>query len=132
MKKKAIITDKAPRPVARYSQGIKVGNTLYVQGIIALDPRSGKLVAGAIKPQTERVLKSLKAILEKAGLSLGDVVKVTVFLADLKDYPAFNETYGRYFRAEPPPVRSTVQARLPLGALVELDAIAARSGGTAR
>ncbi|MBI2438073.1 MAG: hypothetical protein HYV36_04575 [Lentisphaerae bacterium] len=124
MNKTVIATDKAPKPLGRYSQGIKVGNTLYVQGIIALDPPRGQLVAGGIKPQTERVLESLEAILEQAGLGLPDVVKVTVFLANLEDYPAFNEIYGSYFSAELPPVRTTAQARLPLGALVELDAIA--------
>lgn len=126
MSKTVIKTDRAPKPVARYSQGIKVGNTLYVQGTIALDPQTGKLVAGGIEPQTERIFASLKAILEQAGLALADVVKVTAFLANLEDYPKFNEIYGRHFSAEPPPVRTTVQAKLPLGALVEIDAIAAQ------
>ena len=126
MSKTAIKTDRGPKPVARYSQGIKVGNTLYVQGTIALDPQTGKLVAGAIEAQTERVFESLKAIIEKAGMTLADVVKVTAFLTNLEDYPKFNEIYGRHFTAEPPPVRTTVQAKLPLGALVEIDAIAAR------
>lgn len=126
MNKTAITTDKAPRPVARYSQAIKVGNTLYVQGIIPLDPRTGKLVAGKIAPQTEQVFESLQAILAASGLGLADVVKVTVFLANLADYSAFNEIYARHFTAEPPPVRTTVQATLPLGALVEVEAIAAR------
>ncbi|MDD5677733.1 MAG: Rid family detoxifying hydrolase [Kiritimatiellae bacterium] len=126
MSKIVIKTSGAPKAVARYSQGIKVGNTLYVQGVIALDPPTGKLVAGAIEPQTERVLASLKAIVEASGMTLADVVKVTAFLANLEDYPKFNEIYGRHFNAEPPPVRTTVQAKLPLGALVEIEVIAAR------
>ena len=126
MSKTVIKTDRAPKAVARYSQGIKVGNTLYVQGVIALDPQTGKLVTGTIEPQAERVFESLKAIVETAGMTLADAVKVTVFLANLEDYPKFNEIYGRHFSAEPPPVRTTVQAKLPLGALVEIEVIAAQ------
>jgi len=125
MSKTVIKTEKAPKAVARYSQGIKVGNTLYVQGVIALDPATGKLVAGGIEPQAERVFESLKAIVETAGLTLADVVKVTAFLSNLEDYPKFNEIYGRYFMADPPPVRTTVQAKMPLSALVEVEVIAA-------
>ena len=126
MSKTVIKTDRAPKAVARYSQGIKVGNTLYVQGVIALDPQTGKLVTGTIEPQAERVFESLKAIVETAGMTLADAVKVTVFLANLEDYPKFNEIYGRHFSTEPPPVRTTVQAKLPLGALVEVEVIAAQ------
>jgi len=126
MSKTVIKTDRAPKAVARYSQGIKVGNTLYVQGVIALDPQTGKLVTGTIESQAERVFESLKAIVETAGMTLADAVKVTVFLANLEDYPKFNEIYGRHFSAEPPPVRTTVQAKLPLSALVEVEVIAAQ------
>lgn len=125
MSKKVIWTDRAPKPVARYSQGIKVGNTLYVQGVVALDPQSGKLVEGGIAGQAARVFDSLRAILEQAGMTMADVVKVTAFLADLNDYAVFNEIYGRQFPADPPPVRTTVQAKLPLGAVVEVEVIAA-------
>ena len=125
MSKTVIWTDRAPKPVARYSQGIKVGNTLYVQGVIALDPQTGKLVEGDVQAQTTRVFKSLSAILQEAGMNLANVVKVTAFLSDLGDYAAFNEVYGRHFVSEPPPVRTTVQAKLPLGALVEVEVIAA-------
>ena len=124
MKKIKIVTDGAPQPVARYSQAIRVGDTLYVQGIIALDPRSGQLIDGGIGPQSERVFLSLQAILAEAGMAMADVVKVTAFLSDLNDYAVFNEIYGRWFAAEPPPVRTTVQARMPFDALVEVEVIA--------
>jgi len=124
MSKQAIISDSAPQPVARYSQGILAGNTLYVQGVIALDPKTNKLVEGPIALQARRVFESIKAIVEKAGLAMADVVKVTAFLSNLEDYPAFNAVYGEYFKADPPPVRTTVQAKMPFGALVEVDVIA--------
>lgn len=127
MLKQVIITDKAPKPVARYSQGILVENTLYVQGVIALDPADNRLVAGPMAVQARRVFDSIRAIVEKAGLTMADVVKVTAFLSDLDDYPAFNEVYRQYFMADPPPVRTTVQARMPFGALVEVDVIAVKS-----
>jgi len=127
MPKKVIISENAPRPVARYSQGILVENTLYVQGVIALDPAANKLVDGPMAVQARRVFDSIRAIVEKAGLTMADVVKVTAFLSDLDDYPAFNEVYRQYFMADPPPVRTTVQARMPFGALVEVDVIAVKS-----
>lgn len=125
--KQAIISDNAPKPAARYSQGILVDNTLYVQGVIALDPKTGKLVEGNIDVQARRVFESIKAIIEKTGLTMADVVKVTAFLSSLEDYPLFNAVYGQYFTADPPPVRTTVQARMPFGALVEVDVIAVKS-----
>ena len=127
MSKQVIITDKAPRPVARYSQGILVENTLYVQGVIALDPTTNKLVEGPMAVQARRVFESIKAVVEKAGLTMADVVKVTAFLSNLEDYPAFNEVYRQYFMADPPPVRTTVQAKMPFGALVEVDVIAIKA-----
>lgn len=127
MTKQVIMSDNAPRPVARYSQGVLAGNTLYGQGVIALDPRTNKLVKGKIEIQTRRVFESIKAIVEKAGLTMADVVKVTAFLADLDDYPVFNSIYQQYFMADPPPVRTTVQAKIPLGALVEVDVIAVKA-----
>ena len=126
MPKQAIMTDQAPRPVARYSQGILVDNTLYVQGVIALDPKTNKLLEGPIEIQARRVFESIKAIVTKAGFSMADVVKVTAFLSNLEDYPKFNADYGEYFMADPAPVRTTVQAKMPFGALVEVDVIAAR------
>lgn len=126
MARKVIVAENAPRPVTRYSQGILAGNTLYVQGVIALDPKTGKMVEGPMEVQARRVFESLKAIVEKAGLTMADVVKVTAFLSELSDYPAFNEVYSKYFMADPPPVRTTVQARMPFGALVEVDLIAVK------
>jgi len=125
--KQVIIADNAPKPVTRYSQGILVENTLYVQGVIALDPTTNKLTEGPMAVQARRVFESLKAIVEKAGLTMADVVKVTAFLSNLEDYPAFNEVYRQYFVADPPPVRTTVQAKMPFGALVEVDLIAVKS-----
>ena len=124
MSKKAVKTDNAPAPVARYSQGIKIGNTLYVQGVIALDPVSNKLIAGDICAQAKRVFESIGAILESASMTMADVVKVTAFLSDLKDYSGFNDVYSSYFTTDPPPVRTTVQARMPFGALLEVEVIA--------
>lgn len=119
-----ITTDKAPKPLARYSQAIRAGDTLYLQGLIAIDPDTGRVVDGDIGAQTKRVLESMKAILEAAGLGMENVVKVTAFLADMVDYAKFNETYNGYFRTDPPPARTTVGATLLLGARVEIDAIA--------
>ena len=124
MVKRTVKTDKAPVPVARYSQGIKVDTTLYVQGVIALDPKTNKLIDGDISAQSGRVFESIKAIVETAGMTMSHVVKLTAFLADLNDYPKFNEVYNSYFTQDPPPVRTTVQARMPFGALVEVDVIA--------
>ena len=126
MNKTAVQTTGAPTPLARYSQGIMVGNTLYVQGVIALDPASNKLIEGDIKTQSKRVFESIKAIVEAANMKMSDVVKVTAFLSDLEDYPKFNEVYNKYFTAEPPPVRTTVLAKMPFGAHLEVEAIACK------
>jgi 2-iminobutanoate/2-iminopropanoate deaminase len=124
MQKMKIHVTDAPAPVARYSQAILVDHTLYVQGVIALDPSSGKLINNGIEHQTKRVLDSIRAIVEGAGMTMADVVKITVFLSDLTDYPKFNEIYNTYFPYDPPPVRTTVQAKMPFGALIEAEAIA--------
>ncbi len=119
-----IRTEKAPRPIGPYVQAVRVGNLVFTAGQIPLDPETGQLVTGGIREQTQRVLENLKAILEAAGTSLDRVVRTTCFLANLDDFPAFNEVYGQYFGNNPPP-RTTVQAaRLPAGALVEIDCIA--------
>lgn len=120
----AVRTDGAPLPLARYSQAVKAGNTLYLQGVIALDPATGKLAGNGIKEQSERVFQSIEAILEEAGMKPAHVVKVTAFLSDLADYPGFNEVYNAFFASDPPPARTTVQAKLPLGALLEVEAVA--------
>lgn len=122
--KQTIKTPKAPGAIGPYSQAVKANGMLFLSGQIALDPASGQVVAGDVRAQTERVLENLKAVLEAGGSSLGQVLKTTVFLADMADFAAMNDVYGRYFSQEPP-ARSTVQAAgLPRGVRVEIDVIA--------
>ena len=119
-----VASDKAPRAIGPYSQGVIVDGTVYTAGQIALDPESGELVGRNAAEQTEQVLKNLAAVLEAAGSGLQMVVKTTVYLADMADFPAMNEVYAKHFGAHKP-ARSTVQAAgLPKGARVEIDAIA--------
>jgi 2-iminobutanoate/2-iminopropanoate deaminase len=121
---KPISTDHAPAAIGPYSQAINVHGFLFTAGQIALDPATGQIVEGGIKAQTERVLANLTAVLAAGGASWADVVKTTVFLADLADFPVVNELYGKQLGASRP-ARSTVQvAALPRAALVEIDAIA--------
>jgi 2-iminobutanoate/2-iminopropanoate deaminase len=121
-----ITTTKAPQAIGPYSQGILSGAMLFTSGQIALDPATGSLVSGGIQAETRQVLENLKAVLEAGGVSLKDVVKTTVFLADLSEFASMNEIYAAYFSAEPP-ARSTVGvASLPRGARVEIEAIAVR------
>ena len=122
--RKPVATEKAPKPIGPYSQAIKANGFLFVSGQIALDPHTGEFAGADVRQQTERVMDNLKAILEASGVSLGHVVKTTVFLKDMGDFPKMNEVYGRYF-TENPPARSTVQAaKLPRDVMVEIDAIA--------
>ncbi len=122
--RQTITTEKAPGAIGPYSQCVKANGFLFLSGQVALDPASGKLVAVDTRTQTERVMENLRAVLEAAGSSMEKVVKTTVYLADLHDFTAMNEVYGRYFPKEPP-ARSTVQAaRLPRDAKVEIDVIA--------
>jgi 2-iminobutanoate/2-iminopropanoate deaminase len=124
---RAVTSERAPRPVGPYSQAVVCGEWIFVSGQIPLDPASGKPVEGEIEAQTERVLANLRAVLEEAGASLAHVVRTTVYLADLADFQRMNAVYARHFTATPAPARSTIQAaRLPLGARVEIDAIAHR------
>ncbi len=124
MKKKIIHTDDAPAAVGPYSQAVKIGKLVYTAGQIPLDPATGKIVDGDVQAQTERSLQNLQAVLEAAGSSLKNVVKTTVFLQDMGDFAAMNEVYGRYFDKKPP-ARSAVEvAALPLGAQVEIEAVA--------
>jgi 2-iminobutanoate/2-iminopropanoate deaminase len=124
MEREVIRTDGAPQPIGPYVQAVRVGQFVFTAGQIPLDPASGRMVEGGIEEQTERVLENLKAILEAAGSSLSRVVRTTCFLANLEDFVAFNRIYAKYFGENPPP-RTTVQAaRLPAGALVEIDCIA--------
>jgi 2-iminobutanoate/2-iminopropanoate deaminase len=121
-----VATDAAPRAIGPYSQAIEAGGFVFTSGQIPTDPKTGEFVAGGISEQTEQVLKNLSEVLKAAGCGLEDVVKTTVFLADMDDFAAMNETYGRYFVSDPP-ARSTVQAaRLPRDARVEIDVIAVK------
>lgn len=122
--RRVIRTDEAPRAIGPYSQAIVVDGTVYTAGQIALDPASGEMVEGGVEVQTRRVIRNLEAVLRSAGARLADVVKTTVYVADLEDFAAVNEVYGEHF-GEPYPARSTVEAaRLPRDARVEIEAVA--------
>ncbi len=122
--KEIIATDRAPQAIGPYSQAIRAGNLVFASGQIPIDPATGDFVAGGVAEQTEQVLRNLAAVFGAAGVGLNQVVKTTVFLADMEDFTAMNEVYGRFFK-EQPPARATVQAaRLPRNAKVEIEAIA--------
>ena len=124
MNKTIIKTENAPAAVGPYSQGVTLDGWLWTAGQVALDPETGELVGSDAATQADRALRNLKAILEAAGSSLESVVRATVYLASMDDFAAVNRVYARYF-AEPFPARVCVEvARLPLGALVEIDAVA--------
>lgn len=119
-----IATDQAPRAIGPYSQAIRAGNLLFCSGQIPIDPSTGEFVSGGVAEQTEQVMRNLSAVLSAGQSSLKQVVKTTVFLADMDDFTAMNEVYGRFF-GENPPARATVQAaRLPRDAKVEIEAVA--------
>jgi 2-iminobutanoate/2-iminopropanoate deaminase len=122
---RAITTDGAPAALGPYSQAVRCGDVIYVSGQIPADPATGRLVEGGIREQTRQLFENIRAIVEAAGSSLKSVTKVTVFIADWNDFPAFNETYATIFTA-PYPARSTIQNSRPLGALVGADVIAER------
>jgi 2-iminobutanoate/2-iminopropanoate deaminase len=123
--KKVISTTKAPAAIGPYSQAIRVGNLVYTSGQIPIDPATGNFVDGGIKEQTRQSLTNVKAILVEAGLSMADVVKTTVFMADMNDFADMNSVYAEFF-AEPYPARSAVAVKtLPKGALVEIEVVAA-------
>jgi 2-iminobutanoate/2-iminopropanoate deaminase len=122
--KKIISTDKAPKAIGPYSQAVAYNGLLYLSGQIPLDPATGTLIEGDIAAQTTRILENLKAVLEAAGSALAHVLKTTVFLKDMSEFPKMNEVYGAYF-ADNPPARATVEvARLPRDVRVEIEAIA--------
>ena len=125
--KKVISTSKAPAAIGPYSQAIQVGNLVYTSGQIPIEPATGKFVEGGIKAQTRQSLLNVKAILEEAGLTMGDVVKTTVFMADMNDFADMNAVYAEFF-SEPYPARSAVAVKtLPKGALVEIEVVAEHS-----
>ena len=122
--KQAVSSPDAPKAIGPYSQAVRAGQLLFVSGQVPLDPATGQLVDGDIAAQTRRVFDNLGAVLKAGGRSFADVVRTTVFLADMNDFAAVNEVYGTYF-FEPYPARATVQvARLPKDARVEIDVIA--------
>jgi 2-iminobutanoate/2-iminopropanoate deaminase len=124
MANQAISTEKAPKAIGPYSQAVVAGDLIFTSGQIALDPATQALVQGDIRAQTERVMENLAAVLQAAGAGFENVVKATIFVADLGDFAIVNEIYGRRF-PKSPPARSTVQvAALPKGARVEIDLIA--------
>jgi 2-iminobutanoate/2-iminopropanoate deaminase len=124
MKVKHVHTHHAPKPIGPYSQAVECGNELYCSGQIALDPQTGEMVSGDAASQAERVLENLGAVLCAAGYEYANVVKTTIFLVDMSDFPAVNAVYEKYFNAVKP-ARSTVAvAALPRGARLEIDCIA--------
>ena len=127
--KQIIATDRAPRAIGPYSQAVRAGNLVFASGQIPIDPATGEFVAGGVAEQTDQVLRNLTSVFAAAGVELNQIVKTTVFLADMEDFAAMNEVYGRFFGAQPP-ARATVQAaRLPRDARVEIEAIAVSEPG---
>ena len=125
MKREAVRTAGSPAAIGPYSQGVRAGGFLFCSGQIPLDPSTGEMVDGGIEAQAERVLKNLEAVLTAGGATFRSVVKTTVYLVDLGDFQEMNAVYGKFF-PEDPPARATVQVvKLPAGARVEIDAIAA-------
>jgi len=124
--KTIIQTSKAPAAVGPYSQAVEAGGFLYISGQIPIDPADGEMVTGDIRVQTDRVLKNLGAILENAGLTYAHVVKCTCLLSDMNDFKKMNEVYAQYFTGNQPARAAFEVARLPLDALIEIEAIAAR------
>lgn len=125
--KKIINTSKAPSPIGPYNQAILSGNMLYTSGQIAIDPKTGELVTGSIKEETQLVMKNLLAILEEAGMTYENVIKTSIFISDMNNFTEINEVYGSYFNADTAPARETVEvANLPKFVNVEISAIAVK------
>lgn len=124
MTRQAVSTNGAPAAIGPYSQGIVSGDLVFCSGQLGLDPVTGNMVDGGVEAQTERALRNLGAVLDAAGVATGDIVKTTIFLADIADFAAVNAVYAR-FMPEPPPARSTFAVgALPKGGLVEIEVIA--------
>ncbi len=119
-----IYTEKAPKPIGPYSQAIKYENLVFISGQIAIDPISNEFINGDIQTQTKIILENIKAILEEAGLNMNHVIKTTIYLKNLEDFPVVNQIYGKYF-TDHKPARATVEvSRLPKDALIEIEVIA--------
>ncbi len=126
MEKKVVYTEKAPKPIGPYSQAIIVGDFIFTSGQIPIDPKTNQIVQGDIKEQTRQVLENLKAVLEEAGATLDDVVKVTIYMKDLGEFTQMNDVYSQYFKNSPP-ARTTVEvSRLPRDVKIEIDLIAVK------
>lgn len=124
--KKIISTNKAPAAIGPYSQATEAGGLLFISGQLPIDPATGTMAPAEIKAQTEAVIKNLEAILVSEGLGLGNILKTTVYMADLSQFAPMNEVYGKFFIKDPP-ARATVEVKaLPKAALVEIEAVAAR------
>jgi 2-iminobutanoate/2-iminopropanoate deaminase len=127
--KKIIQTEKAPKPIGPYSQGIRAENFIFLSGQIPIDPSTGEMIRGDIRQQTRQVLENMKGVLESQGLGMQDVVKVNIFLKDMGNFNEMNEVYATYFSSSPP-ARSTVEvAKLPRNAEIEIEAIAVTREG---
>ncbi|MDQ3984938.1 MAG: RidA family protein [Actinomycetota bacterium] len=124
MEKSVVSTSSAPEAIGPYSQATRSDGFVFCSGQVALDPASGELIGADVSEQTERCMENLKAVLEAAGASFADVVKVTAYLTDINDFPAFNEVYGRYFESDPPARATVGVAALPKGARVEVECVA--------
>jgi 2-iminobutanoate/2-iminopropanoate deaminase len=126
MTRQAVTTTNAPAAIGPYSQAIALDGFVFCSGQLGLDPATGELVEGGVEAQAERSLRNLVAVLDAAGLTMADVVKTTIFLADIADFAAVNGVYGRYM-PDPPPARSTVAvAALPKGGRIEIEVVARR------
>ncbi len=126
MEKKIINTNNAPAPIGPYNQAVEYGNMLFISGQIPIDPKTGNLVEGDIKDETTQVMENLKAILTEAGLDFSNILKTTIFLMDMGQFPQVNEVYGKYFTTDAP-ARETVQVSgLPKGVKVEISMVAGR------
>lgn len=125
--KNIVSTSKAPAAIGPYSQAVTAGNFVFTSGQLGMVPETGEFAQGGVTAQSEQALKNMREVLAAAGCEMSDVLKTTVFLADMNDFAAMNEVYARYFPANGCPARSAVQvARLPKGGLVEIEAVAAR------
>ncbi len=123
--KKCLLTQRGPKPVGPYSTAVRHGDTVYLSGMIPIDPATGKIVEGGVDQQARQVLENIKVVLDEFGLSLAGVVKTTVFLTDMNDFPKVNKIYAEYFGTDSP-ARSCVEvSALPVGALVEVELICA-------
>lgn len=125
--RETIFTKNAPAPIGPYSQGVRAGNTWYFSGQIAIDPATGQMLDGGVEVQARQVMENIKALLTEAGLDFDKVVKATIFLKNMDDFPRVNEVYGSYFNKDAYPARETVEvSRLPKDALVEISVTCCR------